>query len=145
MRTLTICTLIATGLLVACSSQPNHANLPDAATLLQKIPAGDPANDASLRQAKSWPNPYLVIRPDRIGLLTGVTANEERILKPEEVLDALAQLPLSAWPHGRVVAVLVDEKAINSEQDKVSLRRNRGIVAGELQGAQVAIRWLPTS
>jgi hypothetical protein len=139
-----ISVLVASVLQVACTSPPNSPT-PGAAALLQKIPASDSVHDASLREAKNWPNPYLVIRADRIGLLTGVTANEERILKPDEVLDALAQLPPSAWPHGRVVAVLVDEKATNSEQDKIALRRNRGIVAGELQGAQVAIRWLPTS
>jgi hypothetical protein len=45
-----------------------------------------------------------------VGLLTGVAANEEQILKPEEVLKALAQLPASAWPYGRAVAILVDAK-----------------------------------
>ncbi|MGD0987886.1 MAG: hypothetical protein ABR874_08750 [Candidatus Sulfotelmatobacter sp.] len=86
-----------------------------------------------------------MIRPQTVGLLTDVTANEEQLLKPEEVLNALAQLPRSAWPYGRAVAVLVDSKPANSEQDKVALRRNRGIVAGELQSAQIAIDWVPTS
>jgi hypothetical protein len=139
-----ICALLTSSLLVACSSQPNSSNPPTATERLQKIPAGDLTNDANVRQTKSWPNPYLVIRADRVGLLTGVTANEERILKPAEVLDVLAQLPSSAWPHGRVVAILVDEKSTSSEPEKIAIRRNRGIVAGELQGAQVAIRWLST-
>ena len=130
--------------LAACSSPANPAPQ-DAAALLQKIPASNPGSDPNLRAAKTWPNPYLVIRPDRIGLLTGVTANEERILKPDEVLDALAHLPVSAWPQGRVVAILVEEKSTSSETDKIAVRRNRGIVAGELQGAQIAIRWVPTS
>jgi hypothetical protein len=39
----------------------------------------------------------------------------------------------------------VDEKPTTSEPDKIALRRNRGIVEGELQDAQVAIRWIPTS
>ena len=87
----------------------------------------------------------MVIRADRVGLLTGIAANEEQILKPEEILNALAQLPASAWPYGRAVAVLVDEKPSTPELDKIALRRNRGIVEGELEGAQVAIRWIPTS
>jgi hypothetical protein len=86
-----------------------------------------------------------VIRADRVGLLTGIAANEEQVLKPGEVLDALAQLPASAWPYGRAVAILVDQKPATSEPDKIALRRNRGIVEGELQDAQVAIRWIPTS
>jgi hypothetical protein len=86
-----------------------------------------------------------MIRPDAVGLLTIVTANEEQILKPEEVLNALARLPASAWPYGRAVAILVDEKPTSSEQNKIAVRRSRGIVAGDLQSAHVAIHWIPTS
>jgi hypothetical protein len=77
-----------------------------------------------------------------VGLLSGVAASEEVMLKPEEVLNALAQLPPSAWPYGRAVAILVDEKRAISETDKIALRKNRGIVEGDLQGAHVAIRWI---
>jgi hypothetical protein len=119
--------------LPACSRQ-DAPPPPDAATLLQAIPAADPA--------KHWGNPYLVIRTDAVGLLTSVTANEEQILKPEEVLNALARLPASAWPYGRAVAILVDEKPSASEADKIAIRRSRGIVAGDLEGARVAINWI---
>jgi len=125
-----------------CSKQ--DAPLPRDALLLQAIAAADPAKYPSLQKAKHWSNPYLVIRPDAVGLLTVVTANEEQILKPEEVLNALARLPSSAWPYGRAVAILVDEKPAASEPDKVAIRRSRGIVAGDLQSAHVAIQWIPT-
>jgi hypothetical protein len=134
-----LCALAITLSLTACSR--NAPPPPDAATLLQNVPAGDPAKYPKLRQVKRWSNPYLVIRPDGIGLVTSVAAHEERILKPDEVLDALAQLPPSAWPYGRVVAMLVETRPTNSEQDKIAIRRNRGIVAGELKGAHVAIEW----
>jgi hypothetical protein len=130
--------------LAACSRQ-NAPAPPDAASLLQAIAAADPAKYPSLQESRHWSNPYLVIRSDKIGLLTGVTANEEQILKPEEVLKALAGLPASAWPYGRAVAILVDEKPAASELDKIAIRRSRGIVAGDLEGAHVAIQWIPTS
>jgi hypothetical protein len=114
------------------------------ATVLQAVAAADPSKLPSFQQAKHWSNPYLVIRPDTVGLLTGIAANEEQILKPEEVLNALARLPASAWPYGRAVAILVDEKSAGSEKDKIALRRNRGIVAGDLEGAHVAISWIST-
>ena len=126
-------------------SRPSAPVPPDAATLLQSVKEANPAKYPSLQESTHWSNPYLVIRADRVGLLSGMAANEEQILKPEEVLNALAQLPASAWPYGRVVAVLVDENAAMSEQDKVAIRRNRGIVDGDLQGAHVAIWWIPTS
>lgn len=129
----------------AACSQQNAPAPPDAATRLQAIAVADPKKYPALPQGQHWSNPYLVIRPDAVGLLTDVAANEERILKPEEVLNALAQLPATAWPYGRAVAILVDEKRASSEPDKVALRRSRGIVAGDLEGARVAIRWIPTS
>jgi hypothetical protein len=120
--------------------------VPDAVALLQNISRADPAKYSDSHDKKSWRNPYLVVRSDGVGLLTGVTANEEQILKPNEVLDALARLPVSAWPYGRVVAVLVQETAAGSEREKIALRRNRGTVAGELQRAHVEIMWMqPTT
>jgi hypothetical protein len=129
--------------LAACSRQ-NPPAPPDAATLLQSVAAADPAKYPATQEPRHWSNPYLVIRPDAVGLLTGIAASEEQILKPEEVLNALARLPESAWPYGRAVAILVDEKPTSSEPDKIALRRNRGIVAGDLQGAHVAIHWIST-
>ncbi|MGA9979679.1 MAG: hypothetical protein WBQ08_13740 [Candidatus Sulfotelmatobacter sp.] len=136
--------------LAACSSQANAPPAPDAFVVLQNIPAANPTKYADLREKKNWQNPYLVVRADGVGLLTGVTANQERMLKPEEVLDALARLPSSAWPYGRVTAILVQEPSggseqsseRNSEQQKVALRRNRGTVAGELERAHVEIVWM---
>ena len=130
--------------LAACSRQ-NAPPPPNAATLLETIAAADPAKYPSPPASKRWSNPYLVIRPDAVGLVTGVTANEEQILQPEEVLSALARLPASAWPYGRAVAILVEEKPTASESDKVAIRRSWGIVDGDLESAHVAIRWIPTS
>ncbi|MGA9388889.1 MAG: hypothetical protein WBV69_00455 [Candidatus Sulfotelmatobacter sp.] len=130
--------------LVACSEKKTEPT-PDAVALLQAVAPADPGKLPSLQETKHWSNPYLVIRPGSVGLLTGIAANEEQILKPEDVLGALAQLPGSAWPYGRAVAILVDAKAIRAEQDKIALRRNRGVVAGELQSAHVAIHWIPSS
>jgi hypothetical protein len=130
---------------LASCSRPSPSPPQDSASLLQAVAAADPSKLPSLQQAKHWSNPYLVIRPDTVGLLTGITANEEQILKPEEVLSALARLPASAWPYGRAVAILVEERPASSEQDKIALRRNRGIVAGDLESAHVAISWIPTS
>ena len=131
-------------MLTGCSRQKVDA-APDAVFQLQAVAPADPAKFPVLQQSKHWSNPYLVVRPAAVGLLTDVAANEEQIVKPEEVLNALAQLPAAAWPYGRAVAILVDAKATSSEQDKIALRRNRGIVAGELQGAHVAINWIPSS
>lgn len=149
---LAICALASGFFLVACSSRSDTQAAPDALVLLQNIPAASPAKYAGRQEKKNWQNPYLVVRPDGVGLLTGVAANQEQILKPEDVLDTLARLPPSAWPFGRVAAILVQEQSGSSgqgsdrtsEQEKVALRRNRGTVAGELERAHVEIVWMPS-
>lgn len=143
IKTARLVFVLSVGLILAgCASQP-AAPAPDAASLLQQIPDADAAKFPDMKEAGHWRNPYLVVRTDKVGLLTGVTASEERILKPDELLDALAHLPASAWPYGRAVAILVDKPG-KSDQDRIDLRRNRGVVAGKLEEAHVAIRWMNT-
>jgi len=92
---------------------------------------------------KTWRNPYLIIRTDGVALLDSGD-NAEIILKDEEVLGALARLPVSDWPYGRVVAA-AENGVRASEQDGVAIRRNKGIVGGMLQGAHVVVKWVPAT
>jgi hypothetical protein len=137
--------ILATSCSLAACSRQDVPPAPSASALLQNIAAPDPARSLAPRENKHWSNPYLVIRADAVGLLSGTAANEEQMLKPEEVLSALARLPASAWPYGRAVAILVQEKPNASEQEKVALRRSRGIVAGDMESAHVMIHWIAGS
>ena len=89
---------------------------------------------------KNWRNPYLIVRADGV-VLYDTADSAEIILKPNEVIGALAQLPRSNWPYGRVVAAT--ETAAASDKDGVAIRRNKGLVGGLLEEANVAIRWVP--
>ncbi len=91
---------------------------------------------------KNWRNPYLIVRPDGVALLDVADSAEIR-LKPGELLPALAALPASNWPYGRIVAATENTKG--SEQERVEIRRNRGIVGGMLEGAHIAMKWVPSS
>jgi hypothetical protein len=141
--TLTTCALAISLALVACSSRSDTQPAPDAFAVLQTVPAANPAKYADLREKKNWQNPYLVVRADGIGLLTGVAANQEQILKLEDVVDTLAHLPASAWPYGRVVAILVQEASGSSIP--TSEQQIRGTVTGELERAHVEIVWIPAT
>jgi hypothetical protein len=137
---------IAAGLLTACSRPPAPgpaAAEASASARLQGIPAATPERYHSKADLKSWRNPYVIIRADGLRLLD-VGNNEQRLLKPEELLNALAQLPSSAWPYGRVVAVEQPSSAA-SEKDGVEIRRLRGLVAGTLDEAKVLIEWIPSA
>jgi hypothetical protein len=129
--------------LVGCSSQPRTVRAPDPNSVLQAIPAADPAQVERIHDMKNWRNPYLIVRTDGVALFD-VADNAEIRLKPEELLPALAALPASNWPYGRVVAA-TENSAKASEQDGVAIRRNRGIVGGMLEGAHIAVKWVPSA
>jgi hypothetical protein len=134
--------LLASLSLVACSHE-GEAKTPDPAAILQAIPAADSAKYEHMQDMRNWRNPYLIVRSDKIVLLDAAD-NAEIHLKPEEVLPALAQLPAANWPYGRVVAA-AENGARGSEQDGVAIRRNKGILGGLLDGAHIAIRWVPAT
>ena len=98
---------------------------------------------SAVRDMKNWKNPYLIVRVDGVGLLDSAD-NEQKLLTPDQLLAALAELPTSAWPYGRVVAVAESAPAGSSEADKAQLRRNRALVAGTLENLQVVINWVPS-
>jgi hypothetical protein len=126
--------------MAGCSSQA-PATAPDPSVVLQAIPSADAAQYGRVQDMKSWRNPYLIVRADGVALLDSAD-NAEIILKTDELLGALAHLPASDWPYGRVVAA-AENGVRASEQDGVAIRRNKGIVGGLLQGAHVAVRWVP--
>jgi len=126
--------------LVACSQQ-DAVKPPAPEVLLQAIPQANSAQFERIHDMKAWRNPYLIIRPDGVALLDVADSAEIR-LKPPELLPALAALPASNWPYGRVVAA-AENKA--SEPDRAAIRRNKGIVGGILQSAHIAIKWVPSA
>ena len=128
--------------LVGCTKPPTPA-VPDPQTILAAIPAADSAQYSRIRDMKKWRNPYLIVRADGVALLD-VADSAEIILKPEELLPALAKLPASNWPYGRVVAA-AEAGVRGSERDKVAIRRNKGIVGGILEGAHIAVDWVPSA
>ena len=128
--------------LTACE-QPSAQQQPDPQALLQAIPSADSAKYESIRDMKNWRNPYLIVRPDGVALYD-TADSAEIILKPNELLPALAKLPSTDWPYGRVVAA-TENNVRTSDQDGVAIRKNKGIVGGLLQGAHIAVRWVPTT
>ena len=65
----------------------------------------------------------------------------EITVKPDELLSALAKLPKSRWPYGRVVAIR-QAGGLMSEQDRIAIRRNNGIIGGLLKGANIEVDWV---
>ncbi len=135
-------TMLFVCVLAGCSKQP-AAQEPDPQAVLQTIPPANSTKYKHIRDMKEWRNPYLIVRPDGVALLD-VADSAEIILKPDELLPALAKLPASNWPYGRVVAA-TETGIVGSEQEKVAIRKNKGIVGGILQGAHIAVDWVPSA
>ncbi len=133
--------LLFSAALVACSSKA--ASAPDPAALLQAIPPADQAKYAQIQDMKAWRNPYLIIRSDGVTLFDAADS-AEILIKPDDVLTVLSRLPASYWPYGRVVAA-TENSARTSKQDGVAIRRNKGIVGGMLEGAHIAVKWVPAT
>jgi hypothetical protein len=129
-------------ILAGCSRRP-EPQAPDPQTVLQAIPPADSAKYQHIQDMKKWRNPYLIVRADGVVLFDSADS-AEILVKPEDLLPALARLPASYWPYGRVVAA--QENGVRgSEQDGVAIRRNKGIVGGLLQGAHIAVEWVPAA
>lgn len=131
--------LLSALLLPACSRQ-NVPHEPTPEEILDTIPTVDSAKYDHIQNTKNWRNPYLIIRADGVALYD-TADSAEIILKPEEVVGALARLPRSNWPYGRVIAAA--ETPSTSDRDGIAIRRNKGLVGGLLEEAHVAIRWVP--
>jgi hypothetical protein len=134
----------AVAVLVSCSAAPKTPDPTALATArILAIPEPTPEKYRSLVHMKGWRNPYLIIRADGVGLLDP-DDHLERILKPGELTQALGNLPQSAWPYGRVVAV-TENGVRNGADDDVKIRANRAIVAGTLESMHVLINWVPSA
>ena len=145
MRARLIVFLLITLAFISCTSKKGDPAAPeaDAAARIQAIPAADPQKYHDVRESKAWRNPYLIVKPDGVALLD-VSNNEERYVDPNQLSQVLAQLPPSAWPYGRVVAV-TESGVGSSDDDKAQVRKNRAIVAGTLESVHVAINWIPSA
>lgn len=148
MKYYSLIPLLATSLtvLAACSGakSPDSASRVNPLLRIEALPPADARKVSGVRDMKNWKNPYLIVRVDGVGLLDPAN-NEQKILTPDQLLAALGELPSSAWPYGRVVAVAESAPAGSSEVDKAQLRRNRALVAGTLENLHVVINWVPSA
>ena len=117
---LPLCVTIA---LLSCS-QPTTSQKPiekGTSALKNRVPAADPSKYRSVRDARDWQNPYLVVHANGIDARPISAATEAPRMSPAEVVGYLEKLPSIAWPYGLVVAV--QETGLRAPGDNAQIRK----------------------
>lgn len=97
--------------------------------LTQRIPDADENKYRGIHDAKVWLNPILTVRADGIEVAGAGQASKPLAL--DDVTQALAGLPDSAWPYGRILAVQPNT-ASGSESDQALITAKRDLLLGRL-------------
>ena len=78
---------------------------PRADVLDARIPEVETHRHNEVEDGRDWKNPYVVVHPEGIELTSKQASIERRMFATGEFKHALIDLPLAAWPYGRVVAM----------------------------------------
>jgi hypothetical protein len=71
----------------------------------------------AIRNATKWENPYLMVGPDHIVVRAKGLAGL-KIVVPDALEQTLLELPIAAWPYGKVVAVQENGDRTDKGDDK---------------------------
>lgn len=121
------------------------------AKLDHRIPAADPNKYKGIRDGNDWQNPYLVIHPNGVEIISKSSLIERRIILTDQLASALTRLPLTAWPYGRVIAVSnigIRNGFFGSpvyQKDEQLIARNRTEIEKILKSLKVKVDWWPSN
>jgi hypothetical protein len=142
--------LLAASLCVAmafasCSQSTSMHRVADtgASPLKNRIPPPDPNKYRSVRDARDWQNPYLVVRANGIDARPISAATEAPTMSPVDVVTYLEKLPSMAWPYGLVVAV--QENGVRAPGDDARIKGNREELVRLLEKAGVKVDLWPSA
>lgn len=148
---LSLIVLIISSFLLSCDKQKSPmesaSKAPTNSALTEldsRIPPDDSGTYKSVQDASDWQNPYLVIQRDGVALkCLAISKKEWQIILPEELAKRLIELPVEAWPYGRVIAV--QEIAIRSRNDDRDIAANKAKVEMVLKALGVRFNGWPSA
>jgi hypothetical protein len=144
-RSLLVGFLCAEIAFVSCSQPVSVQKVADtsASSLKNRIPPPDPNKYRSVRDARDWQNPYLMVQANGIRPISGVGVSLAPTMSPADVVAYLEKLPSIAWPYGLVVAV--QENGIRVSGDDTRIKRNREELVRLLEEAGVRVSLWPSA
>src|SRR5580692_10175922 len=136
-----LCAAIA---FVSCSQPTSMQRVTDTGTspLKNRIPPPDPNMYRSVRDARDWQNPYLMVQANGIDARPISAATEAPTMSPVDVVAYLEKLPSMAWPYGLVVAV--QENGVRARGDDARIKRNREELVRLLEKVGVKVDLWPS-
>ena len=136
------CTVLPSGPSGTGSGGPGSGEAPVGPALDPSVGEVDRAAYAGVRDAAEWGNPYLIVRVDGVEIRS---AGESGVVAADGVAAALAALPATAWPYGRVVAVQEQSIRAGDGSDDERIRRNKEACEAELERLGVVAEWWPSA
>jgi hypothetical protein len=107
-----------------------------------RIGAAAPQRYKSIRDAKDWENPYLVIRRDGIEVIVKRLPSGRQTVAVADLERTLIGLPVTAWPYGRVAAVQENSIRAGDRSDDKPIADNLEAALAILKKLDVRVdRW----
>lgn len=96
----------------------------------------------SILVGEDWKNPFLIIGQDGIDVIAAGLPSGRRTVARGELQQTLVDLPVTAWPYGRVVAVAETGLRAPDRSDEATIAENLKATLAILKGLRVtANRW----
>jgi hypothetical protein len=115
------------------------------ARLNSQIPAAQSAKYRLVTDAKDWRNPYLVIVVDGVEIISESVPSGRQVVHVEKLRATLIELPVRAWPYGRVVAAQDNGLRDADGSHDEPIRRNHQAAMKILDGLRIKIEWWPSA
>lgn len=132
-----------------------HAVVESQRDQLSSVPPPSKSRFMVIHSIESWDNPYITVQPDMLdihilqadpnpssvgagGLLRPVGARRQVVnVDPGKLGEAIASIPTSAWPYGRVVAI--EEAHKTPKQMEPQVRRQMEVAIAKLNDLGVEV------
>ena len=134
--------VLTIGAASALAGGPIQNDSVQAGRLNARIGPANPQRYKSIHDAKDWKNPILVIRQDGIEVISKGLPSGQRTVASTDLQRTLIDLPVTAWPYGRVVAVQDIGLRAADLSDEQPIAHNRNVTLAILKTLQVTVeRW----
>jgi hypothetical protein len=134
--------VLAIGAASALAGRPMQNDSVQAGRLNARIGPANPQQYKAIHDAKKWQNPILVIRADGIQVISKGLGAGDRTVAPTDLQRRLIDLPVTAWPYGRVVAMQDIGLHPSDLSDGPAITNNRNVTLAILKTLEVTVeRW----